>query len=78
MDDDFSDYDLAEMLDELVDSGVLDTSSAAFGVAKQCLDRGYESLTPAQRSVYDSRVAPHMAQVSERRSVAERLRRAPD
>lgn len=78
MDIDFSDYELSEMLDELVTAGVIDDKSAAFGVARQCLDRGYDTLTPAQRAVYDSVVAPRMAQLAERRAVATRLRSMPD
>lgn len=78
MDMEFSDYDLAVMLDELVDSGVVDCESPAFGVARQCLERGYESLSPAQRAVYDRHIAPHLTKRAERRAVEDRRRGMPD
>ena len=78
MDIDFSDDELSEMLDELVAAGTIDNKSTAFGVARQCLDRGYETLTLAQRGVFDSFIAPPMARLAEARAVALRIRSMPD
>jgi len=46
----FSDSELNDMIDFLD----LDPRSAAVAVARQCLDQGYESLTHAQKAVYDN------------------------
>lgn len=45
-------------IEDLVDEGILDATSPAYGVAKQVLHQGYESLTPKQKSVYDKIFVP--------------------
>lgn len=46
----FSDSEMDDMIDFLD----LDPRSAAFAVARQCLDQGYASLTPRQKDIYDT------------------------
>jgi hypothetical protein len=57
---------------------MIEEGSAAHGVAKQCIDSGYESLTPAQKATYDRHVTPYLQTLVERREVAERIRSMPD
>jgi hypothetical protein len=74
------DYDQEshELLQDAVDEGMIEEGAAAHGVAKQCIDSGYESLTPAQKATYDIHVTPHLQTLVERREVAERIRGMPD
>jgi hypothetical protein len=77
---DYQDYDYEshELLQDAVDKGMIEEGSAAHGVAKQCIDKGYASLSPAQKATYDRHVAPHLETLAERRDVAERMRGMPD
>lgn len=52
------DYELFEMVEELVDEGELEKGSAPYGVALQVVDFGYDSLTDKQKHVYDHHVLP--------------------
>jgi hypothetical protein len=74
----FSESDLNEMFDELVWEGHIAEGTPAYGVARQCLDRGFQSLSPAQQSVYEIHVAPHMKRKAEKREVEARRARWPE
>jgi hypothetical protein len=55
-----NDYDveLFEAIEDLVAEGELEAGSDPFGVAQQVIHRGYESLSPKQRTLYDAVVIP--------------------
>lgn len=72
------DYELHELLQEAIDEGWIDESSAACGVAKQCVDRGYDSLSNSQKATYDNHVTPHLTRIVQRRELNDRLRGMPD
>lgn len=72
------DYESHELLQDAVDEGMIEEGSAANGVAKQCIDSGYESLSPAQKATYDRHVKPQLEKLVERREVDERMRGMPD
>lgn len=71
-------YESHELLQDAVDEGMIDEKSAACGVAKQCIDQGYDSLSPAQRAVYDLQVVPHLKKIAERQEIEDRMRGMPD
>lgn len=71
------DYESHELLQDAVDKGMIEEGSAAHGVAKQCIDRGYESLSPAQKSTYERHVAPHLKTLAKRREVDVQTRGMP-
>jgi hypothetical protein len=50
-----NDYDAAlyEAIKDLVDEGLLEMDTTAYGIAQHVIHIGYESLSPRQRSVYD-------------------------
>jgi hypothetical protein len=50
-----NDYDaeLYEAIKDLVDEGLLEIDTTAYGIAQHVIHIGYESLSPRQRSVYD-------------------------
>lgn len=45
---------LAESLETLLAEGGLEETTAAFGIAKQIIAKGLESLSPKQRKVFDT------------------------
>lgn len=55
---DHIDWELSESIQDLVDEGLLEDGTPAHGVAQQVIHSGYDSLSPKQRALYDSVVAP--------------------
>lgn len=55
-----NDYDeeLYEAIEDLVEEGELETGTPAYGIARQVIHQGYNSLTPKQRTLYDAVVIP--------------------
>lgn len=72
------DYESHELLQDAVDEEMIEEGFAAHGVAKQCIDSGYDSLSPAQKATYDRHVIPHLKALAERREVEARMRGMPD
>ena len=62
---DHVDFDLHEAITDLVDEGMLEEGTPAYGVAQQVIDRGYGSLTLKQRAVYDAVVVPALKRRAE-------------
>ena len=62
--DDF-DQELYDHIQELVERGDLEVGTAAYGVALLAVDVGYNGLTPKQRYVYDTYVAPLIEELEE-------------
>lgn len=52
------DFDLHDAIEDLRGDGELEEGGPAYGVAQQVIHDGYDSLSPAQRHVYDKYVAP--------------------
>jgi len=55
---DHIDCELYENIQHILDEGVLEEKTAAYGIAQQVIHRGYNSLTPKQRTLYDKVVVP--------------------
>lgn len=72
------DDDSHELLQDAVDEGLIEKGSAAHGVAKQCFDSGYSSLSHVQKATYDRHVTPHIKKILERRELIDRMRGMPD
>lgn len=72
------DYEAHELLQEAIDKGMIEEKTAAHGVALQCIEDGYDSLSPKQKAVYDLQVQPHLAKLGEQREVAQRIQGMPD
>lgn len=72
------DFESHELLQQAIDEGMIDENSPACGVAKQCFDSGYNSLSPAQKATYDNHVVPHLTTIVKRREVQDRMRGMPD
>jgi hypothetical protein len=53
---DHVDWELDAQIQDLVDCGILDVDTAAYGIARQVVDRGLDSLSNAQRQVWNHRV----------------------
>jgi len=52
------DFDLHNAIPDLIADGLLEENSDPHRVARIVIHDGYDSLTPAQRSLYDAVVAP--------------------
>lgn len=76
--DDSYDYELAEQIDELIDSGDLEEGTPAHGIALKVVNEGYDSLSPKQRYVYDKYVWPLVRGVAEQWALNARINSMPD
>jgi hypothetical protein len=52
------DFDLHNAIQDLIAEGVLEENSDAHRVARLVIHDGYDSLTPAQQTLYDAVVTP--------------------
>ena len=59
------DQQLHDDIEDLVDEGLLDKESAAYGIAQQMIHRGPRSLTAAQQAVWDTEVGPKLVERKE-------------
>ena len=59
MDDDSSLNEFNEIVDELIEEGLLIRDGGAHGAAKQCFTEGYESLSSKQKTAYDRHFLPY-------------------
>lgn len=75
---DHIDLDLHDAIQDIIDEGYLDEESNAYGVAKQVIGRGYDSLTPKQRTLYDRVVVPALAKRSEELKIIHIMNSAED
>jgi hypothetical protein len=55
---DHIDFDLHEAIQDLLDEGMLEEGTPAYGIAQQVIHTGYDSLSPKQRTLYDAVVVP--------------------
>jgi hypothetical protein len=51
---DHIDFELHDLIEDLVDEGYIEKGTASYGVAQQVIHSGYDSLSPKQRYVYDT------------------------
>lgn len=59
------DFELSDAVQDIVDEGLLEEGTAAFGVIQQVVHRGYDSLSPKQRTLYDTVVVPALTKLAE-------------
>ena len=52
------DFDLHNAIQELIAERLLEENTSAHSVARLVIHDGYDSLTPAQRALYDAVVTP--------------------
>ena len=55
---DHIDWELHELVTDLLDEGCLEQGTPAYGIAKLAVDVGYESLSPKQKAVFDTVIVP--------------------
>jgi hypothetical protein len=60
------DFDLHNAIQDLISAGLLEENGSAHAVARIVIHDGYDSLTPAQRALYDAVVAPVLRKRSEK------------
>ena len=75
------DFDLHNAIQDLIAEGLLEENGSAHGVARIVFHDGYDSLTPAQRILYDAEVIPALRKLAEeiegKRSAVSRLPDCP-
>jgi hypothetical protein len=59
------DFDLHNAIQELIAEGLLEEHSEPHRVARIVIHDGYDSLTPAQQTLYDAVVTPALRKRSE-------------
>ena len=52
------DFGLHDLIEDLVDEGIIEEKSLPYGVAQQVIHDGYWSLSPKQRALYDAVIVP--------------------
>jgi hypothetical protein len=67
---DHMDFELSEMISDALDEGYIVEGTAAYGIARQVIDQGPESLSERQKAVYEQRVWPALKKLQERRDTA--------
>lgn len=55
---DHVDWELNALIEDLVDEGLLDTTTAGYGICQQIITSGFDSLTQSQQGTFDRHVAP--------------------
>jgi hypothetical protein len=55
---DHVDWQFNEEIQDLVDNGELEEGTPAYGIAQRVIHQGYDSLSPKQRWVFDTILAP--------------------
>lgn len=55
---DHIDFELYELVQDVIDAGLLEEGTAGYGIALQAVDTGYKGLSEKQRHVFDSVVMP--------------------
>jgi hypothetical protein len=59
------DFDLHNAIQDLIGEGLLEENASGHGVARLVIHDGYDSLTLAQRTLYDDVVAPALRKRAE-------------
>ncbi len=55
---DHIDFELYDAIEDLVAEGEIEENSKAHGIARQVIHQGYDSLSDAQKWIYDREVIP--------------------
>ena len=75
---DHIDFELNDLIEDLVSELMLERGTPAFGIAQQVIHQGYDSLTPKQRAVYESVITPALRKMGEQRRIDEIINSNPD
>jgi hypothetical protein len=59
------DFDLHNAIQDLIGEGLLEENASAHSVARLVIHDGYDSLNPAQRTLYDAVVTPALRKRAE-------------
>ncbi|KAA5842540.1 MULTISPECIES: hypothetical protein [Pseudomonas] len=64
--------------DDLVDEGLIDPASDEAGVARQVIDQGFDSMSPRQKHIYESRFEPVLVRRAKQLEVQRIIDSNPD
>jgi hypothetical protein len=67
---DHIDFELGQLITDLVDEGYLDEKSAGYGIAQKMVHEGRDSLSPKQLGLYEAVVTPLLKRMYDNRVAA--------
>jgi hypothetical protein len=65
-------WDLHEQVQQAVQAGLIDASSRGYWISQRVIRRGFDSLCPKQRSVYNKEILPALNEMARRQYIRER------
>lgn len=74
---DHIDWELHAAITQLLEENRLEEGSPAAGIAQQAMHRGYDTLSPAQKAVYDRLVVPALTKQAEQNHINETVNSWP-
>jgi FixJ family two-component response regulator len=74
---DHIDWELHTAISQALDENRIEEGSAAAGIAQQVIHQGYESLSPAQKAVYDRVVLPALGKQAQQNEINEKINSWP-
>ena len=75
---DHIDFNLLGAINDLVDEGLLEKGTPAYGIAQQVIHAGYDSLSANQKYVYDKEVISALEKRANENRINEILNSNPD
>jgi chorismate synthase len=72
------DWNLNRLAERAIQAGLLSVGSRGHEIIQHVIFRGFESLSPAQRTIYLAEAAPALNEMMRRHSPCECADRAPD
>jgi hypothetical protein len=65
-------WDLHEYVQQAVQAGLIEASSRAYWITQRVIYRGFDSLLPKHRSVYNREILPALNEMARRQYIRER------
>jgi hypothetical protein len=65
-------WDLHEHVQQAVQAGLIDASSRGYWISQRVIHRGFDSLCPKQRSIYNREILPALNEMARRQYIRER------
>lgn len=75
---DHIDFELHDAIQDLVDEGLLEEGTPAYGIAQQVITQGWNSLSDRQRWVYEKHVEPLLKKRGKELRIQEIINSNPD
>jgi hypothetical protein len=64
--------DLHERVQQAAQAGLIEASSRGYWISQRVIHRGFDSLSPKQRSIYNREILPALNEMARRQYIRER------